>query len=69
MTPLTLFDKVWNAHVVDVLGPGIAHMMYWSREESVRTGGSLVIGNLGEHFSAGFNIQLILMIVYDGVWD
>ena len=34
MTALTLFDKVWNAHVVDVLGPGIdllhvdRHMMH-----------------------------------------
>ena len=54
---------------MNVLGPGIAQMIDWSREETERNGVALVIGNQGEHFSAGFNIQLILMSIYEQDWD
>src|SRR6185436_2513740 len=54
---------------MNVLGPGITQMLEWSREETERNGVALVIGNQGEHFSAGFNIQLILMSIYDEEWD
>jgi 3-hydroxyacyl-CoA dehydrogenase len=54
---------------MNVLGPGIAQMIEWSRLETERNGVAMVIGNQGEHFSAGFNIQLILMSVYDQDWD
>jgi 3-hydroxyacyl-CoA dehydrogenase len=54
---------------MNVLGPGISQMIEWSREETERNGAALVIGNQGEHFSAGFNIQLILMSVYEQDWD
>jgi 3-hydroxyacyl-CoA dehydrogenase len=51
---------------MNVLGPGVTQMIEWSREETEKNGVALVIGNQGEHFSAGFNIQLILMSIYEG---
>src|SRR5262249_36922037 len=54
---------------MNVLGPGIAQMIDWSREDTEKNGVALIIGNQGEHFSAGFNIQLILMGIYEGDWD
>jgi 3-hydroxyacyl-CoA dehydrogenase len=54
---------------MNTLGPGITGMLHWSLEETRRNGRALVIGNQGEHFSAGFNIQLILASVLEQDWD
>jgi len=54
---------------MNVLGPGVMQMIDWSREETERNGAALVIGNQGEHFSAGYNLQLILMGIYEQDWD
>ncbi|HEV2474567.1 MAG TPA: 3-hydroxyacyl-CoA dehydrogenase/enoyl-CoA hydratase family protein, partial [Chthonomonadales bacterium] len=51
---------------MNVLGPGVVEMVDWSRQETEKNGLALVIGNHGEHFSAGFNLQLILMSAYSG---
>lgn len=54
---------------MNVLGPGTVQMIDWSRDYAERNGIGLVIGNQGEHFSAGFNIQLLLMGIYEQDWD
>lgn len=54
---------------MNVLGPGIVEMIAWSWEEAERNGKALVIGNQGEHFSAGYNLQLLLMGIYEQEWD
>ncbi len=54
---------------MNVLGPGIISMIDWSREYAEKNGTALVIGNNGEHFSAGFNIQLILLSIQEQDWD
>ncbi len=54
---------------MNVLGPGITQLLDWSRQETERNGVALVIGNQGQHFSAGFNIQLFLMSIYEQDWD
>jgi len=51
---------------MNVLGPGVTQMIDWSRQETERNGLALVIGNQGEHFSAGYNLQLVLMGIYEG---
>src|SRR5258708_1040553 len=54
---------------MNVLGPGVCAMIDWSREYVENNGVALVIGNQGEHFSAGFNLQLLLMGIYDDNLD
>jgi 3-hydroxyacyl-CoA dehydrogenase len=54
---------------MNVLGPSIVEMIAWSLEETERNGRALVIGNQGEHFSAGYNLQLLLMGIYEQDWE
>lgn len=54
---------------MNVLGPGTISMIDWSRDYTEKNSAALVIGNNGEHFSAGFNIQLILLSIQEQDWD
>ncbi|MDE2127368.1 MAG: enoyl-CoA hydratase/isomerase family protein [Armatimonadetes bacterium] len=54
---------------MNVLGDGISAFIDASREEAERNGAALIIANQGEHFSAGFNLQLVLMGIYERDWD
>jgi 3-hydroxyacyl-CoA dehydrogenase len=59
----------WHTEPMNILGPGVIQMIDWSREDTEKNGVALVIGNQGEHFSAGFNVGLILMSIQDEDWD
>jgi 3-hydroxyacyl-CoA dehydrogenase len=54
---------------MNVLGPGVMEMLYKGAERAEREGIGLVITGIGEHFSAGFNLQLFLMMIGTGDFD
>ncbi|MDW8107726.1 MAG: 3-hydroxyacyl-CoA dehydrogenase/enoyl-CoA hydratase family protein [Armatimonadota bacterium] len=54
---------------MNVLGPGVMEMLYKGVERAEREGVGLVITGIGEHFSAGFNLQLFLMMIGTGDFD
>jgi 3-hydroxyacyl-CoA dehydrogenase len=54
---------------MNVLGPGVMEMLYKGAERAEREGVGLVITGIGEHFSAGFNLQLFLMMIGTGDFD
>ena len=54
---------------MNVLVPGTVSTIDWSRDYTEKNSAALVIGNNGEHFSAGFNIQLILLSIQEQDWD
>jgi 3-hydroxyacyl-CoA dehydrogenase len=54
---------------MNVLGPGVIEMLYKGAERAEREGIGLVITGIGEHFSAGFNLQLFLMMIGTGDFD
>ncbi len=59
------FHSKANAIDDDIIAMG------WRALELLGSGGwkGLVIGNQGEHFSAGANILLIMMLAQQGAWD
>jgi 3-hydroxyacyl-CoA dehydrogenase len=54
---------------MNVLGPGVMEMLYKGAERAEREGVGLVVTGIGEHFSAGFNLQLFLMMIGTGDFD
>jgi 3-hydroxyacyl-CoA dehydrogenase len=54
---------------MNVLGLGVMEMLYKGAERAEREGIGLVITGIGEHFSAGFNLQLFLMMIGTGDFD
>ena len=54
---------------MNVLGPGVMEMLYKGAERAEREGIGLVVTGIGEHFSAGFNLQLFLMMIGTGDFD
>ncbi len=59
----------FHTEPMNILGPGVIQMMEWGREDTEKNGVAMVIGNQGEHFSAGFNVGLILMSIQNEDWD
>lgn len=54
---------------MNAIGPGILQMVHESLEEVRENYVGLVIGNQGEHFSAGANIALLLMAIQNEEWE
>ncbi len=54
---------------MNAIGPGILQMVHDSLEEVRKNYVGLVIGNQGEHFSAGANIALLLMAIQNEEWE
>jgi 3-hydroxyacyl-CoA dehydrogenase (EC 1.1.1.35) len=53
----------------NAIGEDILVMANYAMEELEKNYEALVIGNQGQHFSAGANLMLILMLAQDGEWD
>ncbi len=53
----------------NTLGPGTIQMVFQSLDRVRKDFDALVIGNQGQHFSAGANLALILMAVQEEEWD
>ncbi len=54
---------------MNAIGPGILQMVHEALEEVRKNFVGLVIGNQGEHFSAGANIALLLMAIQNEEWE
>lgn len=54
---------------MNAIGPGILQMVHESLEKVRENYVGLVIGNQGEHFSAGANIALLLMAIQNEEWE
>ncbi len=54
---------------MNAIGPGILQMVHEALEEVNKNFVGLVIGNQGEHFSAGANIALLLMAIQNEEWE
>ncbi len=54
---------------MNAIGPGILQMVNESLQEVRSNFMGLVIGNQGEHFSAGANIALLLMAIQNEEWE
>ncbi len=54
---------------MNAIGPGILQMVNEALEEVRKNFVGLVIGNQGEHFSAGANIALLLMSIQNEEWE
>ena len=54
---------------MNAIGPGILQMVHEALEEVKKNFVGLVIGNQGEHFSAGANIALLLMAIQNEEWE
>jgi 3-hydroxyacyl-CoA dehydrogenase len=54
---------------MNTLGEDAVQMAFAAIEEMSRGCEALVIGNQGEHFSAGANLMLVLMAAQEGEWD
>jgi len=54
---------------MNAIGPGILQMVHEALEEVCKNFVGLVIGNQGEHFSAGANIALLLMAIQNEEWE
>jgi len=50
-------------------GPAIWQLMKFAVEETERNFEGLVVGNQGEHFSAGANLMLMIMAIQEGEFD
>jgi len=53
----------------NAIGEDILVMANYAIEELEKNYEALVIGNQGQHFSAGANLMLILMLAQEGEWD
>jgi 3-hydroxyacyl-CoA dehydrogenase len=53
----------------NAIGEDILVMANYAMEELEKNYEALVIGNQGQHFSAGANLMLILMLAQEGEWD
>jgi 3-hydroxyacyl-CoA dehydrogenase len=53
----------------NAIGENILVMANYAMEELEKNYEALVIGNQGQHFSAGANLMLILMLAQEGEWD
>ena len=54
---------------MNAIGPGILQMVHEALEEVRKNFVGLVVGNQGEHFSAGANIALLLMAIQNEEWE
>lgn len=54
---------------MNTIGDDIVQMIHAAIEETARGFEALVIGNQGEHFSAGANLMMILLAAQEGEWD
>jgi 3-hydroxyacyl-CoA dehydrogenase len=54
---------------MNTLGEDAIQMLFAGVEEMGRGCEALVIGNQGEHFSAGANLMLVLLAAQEGEWD
>ena len=54
---------------MNTLGEDAVQMVMAAMEEMSRGCEALVIGNQGDHFSAGANLMLVLMAAQEGEWD
>jgi 3-hydroxyacyl-CoA dehydrogenase len=54
---------------MNAVGEDIIAMVFTALEELERNYDALVIGNQGEHFSAGANLMMILLAAQEGDWD
>ena len=54
---------------MNAIGEGILSMVSYAVKEVEKNYEGLVIGNQGQHFSAGANLMLILLLAQDGEWD
>ncbi|RMG52340.1 MAG: 3-hydroxyacyl-CoA dehydrogenase/enoyl-CoA hydratase family protein [Acidobacteria bacterium] len=54
---------------MNAIGEDIIQMMNYAVKEVEQNFEGLVIGNQGEHFSAGANLMLLLLAAQEGEWD
>ncbi len=54
---------------MNAIGPGILQMVHEALEEVRKNFVGMVVGNQGEHFSAGANIALLLMAIQNEEWE
>lgn len=54
---------------MNTLGPDAIQMLRYALERAREEFEGLVIGNQGEHFSAGANLMLLLLAAEEGEWD